>query len=170
MSGTEENRFAAPLAEVADVAPSHQAGTLAGRGSRLGAAMIDGVITVSALGAVALLTPFNLFVTDPAQGLWLAMARNMLVGFACFLLFHGYLLATHGQTIGKMLVKIRIVRTDGSRASFARLVGLRSLVNSLITVIPVAGALYGMVDALFIFRAERRCVHDLIADTVVVQA
>lgn len=170
MSGTEENRFAPPLAQVADVGASHPAGTLAGRGARLGAAMIDVVIAMLAFGAVALLTPFNIFVTDPAQGLWLAMVRNTLVGFAFFLLFHGYLLATRGQTIGKMLVKIRIVRTDGSRASFARLVGLRFLVNSLFTLVPVVGPLYGLVDALFIFRAERRCVHDLIADTVVVQA
>ena len=170
MSSTEENRFAPPLAQVADVAPSHPAGTLAGRGARLGAAMIDVVIAMLAFGAIAWLTPFNIFVTDPTQGLWLPMARNTLIGFVFFLLFHGYLLATRGQTIGKMLVKIRIVRLDGSRASFARLVGLRFFVNSLFTLIPVVGPLYGMVDALFIFRAERRCVHDLIADTVVVQA
>lgn len=170
MSGTEENRFAPPLAQVADVGPSHRAGTLASRGARLGAALIDVVIAMLAFGAIALVTPFNIFVTDPSGGLWFAMARNTLIGFVFFLLFHGYLLATRGQTIGKMLVKIRIVRTDGSRASFARLVGLRFLVNSLFTLIPVVGPLYGLIDVLFIFRQERRCVHDLIADTVVVQA
>ncbi len=170
MSGTEENRFAPPLAQVADVGPGHQAGTLASRGTRLGAALIDVVIAMLAFGAMAMVTPFNIFVTDPSAGLWLPMARNTLIGFAFFLLFHGYLLATRGQTIGKMLLKIRIVRTDGSRASFARLVGLRFLVNSLLTLIPVAGPLYALIDALFIFRQERRCVHDLIADTVVVQA
>jgi len=43
---------------------------------------------------------------------------------------------------------------------------LRSWVNGLIgLVVPF----YGLVDILFIFGSERRCLHDLIAGTVVVK-
>ena len=43
---------------------------------------------------------------------------------------------------------------------------LRVVVNGLLGFIP----LYGVVDILFIFREDRRCIHDLIAGTVVVNA
>jgi uncharacterized RDD family membrane protein YckC len=76
----------------------------------------------------------------------------------------------NGQTIGKKLLNIKVVRKDGSRATFGRIFGMRYLLNTLITLIPMVGGLYGLVDVLFIFGAEKRCCHDYIADTIVVQA
>jgi uncharacterized RDD family membrane protein YckC len=35
-------------------------------------------------------------------------------------------------------------------------------------MIPVVGRLINLVDPLLIFGKERRCLHDLIADTIVV--
>ena len=168
-SPSGENRFAPPVAHVEDVSASGS-GALAGRGTRLGAAMIDVVIAVAIFGLLAWLTPLNIFRPDPTAGLVMSMLQNVVLGFVFFILVHGYLLATRGQTVGKALLKIKVVRSDGSRASFGRLVGLRYFVNSLLTLIPVAGSIYGLVDALFIFRQPRRCLHDLIADTIVVVA
>jgi uncharacterized RDD family membrane protein YckC len=34
--------------------------------------------------------------------------------------------------------------------------------------IPVIGPLFGLVNVLFIFGEERRCLHDLAANTIVV--
>jgi uncharacterized RDD family membrane protein YckC len=62
------------------------------------------------------------------------------------------------------------VRSDGSPASFGRIVGLRYLPTSLITLIPVVGMFYALLDCLLIFRRSRRCLHDNIADTIVVTA
>ena len=98
------------------------------------------------------------------------MLQNLVVGFILFLLIHGYLIATRGQTVGKALLKIRIVRSDGSPASFGRIVGLRYLPTSVLASIPVIGTIYGLLDVLLIFRASRRCLHDNIADTIVVTA
>ncbi len=50
------------------------------------------------------------------------------------------------------------------------MLGLRYLPTQVIVAIPVVGALYALVDALFIFGAEQRCLHDLIAGTKVVLA
>jgi uncharacterized RDD family membrane protein YckC len=168
-STSDENRFAPPLAHVEDVAQGP--GVLAGRWIRLGATMIDAVMAALAFGLIALVTPFNIF-QPPAtsSGVWMLMLQNLVIGFIIFLLIHGYLIATRGQTIGKALLKIRIVRSDGSPASFGRIVGLRYLTTSVLASIPVVGTIYGLLDVLLIFRASRRCLHDNIADTIVVTA
>ena len=168
-STSDENRFAPPLAHVEDVAQGP--GVLAGRWIRLGATMIDAVVAALAFGLIALVTPFNIF-QPPAtsSGIWMLMLQNLVIGFIIFLLIHGYLLATQGQTIGKKLLGLRILRSNGERASLARLLGLRTFLGWILVMIPFAGAIYALVDSLLIFRESHQCVHDNIADTIVVKA
>lgn len=61
-------------------------------------------------------------------------------------------------------------RSDGSRATLARIFWLRNVVNDAIRFVPVLGPLYGLVDVLMIFGGQRRCCHDYIADTIVIRA
>ena len=75
-----------------------------------------------------------------------------------------------GQTVGKALLGVRIVRSNGERASLAQLLFVRYGVGYVMTIVMPVGQIYGMVDVLLIFRASRRCLHDLIADTIVVKA
>ena len=77
--------------------------------------------------------------------------------------------AANGQSIGKRLVGIKVVRKDGSRASFARIFLLRNVLNSLPMLLPTVGLLYQLIDPLLIYQSERRCIHDRIADTIVVR-
>lgn len=79
-----------------------------------------------------------------------------------------WLLATRGQTFGKMALNVRIVRqADGENGGLVTNVLMRSIVGQgLLAIVPF----YSLVDILFIFREDRRCIHDLIAGTVVVQA
>jgi uncharacterized RDD family membrane protein YckC len=72
----------------------------------------------------------------------------------------------NGQSIAKKLLGIKVVRTDGSPVSLGRLFWLRNVVNGLISIVP----LYGFVDGLFIFGESRQCLHDRLADTIVVKA
>jgi uncharacterized RDD family membrane protein YckC len=90
-------------------------------------------------------------------------------GMATFLLLHGWLLAARGQTLGKWLLGIRIVRGHGEPATFGRLLGLRYAPLFAIGAVPMVGQLFGLADALFIFAADRRCLHDRIADTIVIR-
>ena len=103
-----------------------------------------------------------------------ASGAGVVAQFAVFVLIllalQGYLLATQGQTIGKKLLGIRIVRSDGSKVDAARVIGLRYALIWALAVIPVVGWVFGLVDALMIFRDSRKCLHDNIADTIVVKA
>ncbi|MDF1667845.1 MAG: RDD family protein [Planctomycetota bacterium] len=71
-----------------------------------------------------------------------------------------------GQTIGKKMLGIRIVNYhDGDNPGFVQAVLLRSCVTFLLAnFIPF----FSMIDACFIFTDERRCVHDLLANTTVI--
>ncbi len=77
------------------------------------------------------------------------------------------LIATEGQTIGKKILGIRIAEMDDSvKAGFMRIVFLRSLIGrGLLGIVPF----YGLVDALFIFNQDRRCIHDKIGGTHVIK-
>lgn len=81
------------------------------------------------------------------------------------------LLWKRGQTLGKIAMGIRIVRVDTlDNGGFVTNVLLRTFLNSVITAIPILGPLYGLADALFIFKADRRCLHDHLAKTCVIVA
>jgi uncharacterized RDD family membrane protein YckC len=165
------HRFAPPSAHVEDVA-TPGAVELGGRGARLGAVLLDGVaiaIVFGILSSVFMSGQFELVRTGA-----MSVARWTLyqgvAGFAVFLVLNGYTLATRGQTLGKILLGLRIVRSNGSRASFARIVGLRYVLNNVLIMVPLVGGLYALADCLLIFRASHKCLHDNIADTIVVKA
>ena len=134
------------------------------RVQRLVAAVADALAVFLVAGAGALALP-----EDGSAGAGLAWLFTLaLVGLLAGQL---WLLATRGQTVGKILMGIRIVRhPDGGQAGFVRNVLLRSAATLAIGAIPMAGALYGVADLAFIFRADRRCLHDLMAGTRVVKA
>ena len=78
-------------------------------------------------------------------------------------------LRNDGQTIGKRGRKIKIVHMDGEKASMVSIVK-RYAFFLLLPIIPYAGDVIGLIDALMIFAATQRCGHDLIAGTKVVYA
>lgn len=142
---------------------------LATHGQRLSAALIDGV--------------FGMLLSSPVLAMTMAWAKNhpgqeppvqmmivsALIGFALFMALHGYFLRRNGQTLGKRFIGIRIARcSDGGVPVFADLLLRRYLPIWILTLIP-GGPFIAFVDTLFIFRPDRRCVHDLLADTRVVK-
>ncbi len=162
------NPYAAPQSAVQDihVTPSSVGFELASRGSRLGASMLDGLIMMTLFGGASLLTPWNLFEVEDTTAL-VALGG---MGVGLWLMVNGYFLVTRGQTVGKMALKIRVLRPDGSPASAGRLIGLRYLLPGVINLIPFIGSIFSLVNPLFIFRDSRRCLHDEMADTIVVKA
>jgi len=166
---SQDGRYAPPQSHVEDVQADDRMGQLAGRWTRLFAWIVDGVILSLATHLLASFSPL----VDPAAGaagLWTVRFEEFGMEFVLFLLLNGYLLVTRGQTIGKALFKIRIVRPDGAPASAARVIGLRYGLDAVTGLTTGSLLIYAVIDGLFIFRESRRCLHDLIADTVVVRA
>ncbi|MFC6980372.1 RDD family protein [Microbulbifer taiwanensis] len=94
---------------------------------------------------------------------------NGLFGFVVYLLLNGYFLKTYGQTIGKKLLSIRIASKDGAVPHVKQSIGLRFVPLYVCTLIPILNVLL-VIDPLFIFRKDRKCLHDLVAGTQVVKA
>jgi len=135
-------------------APAHAmtmiAQTPASRGSRLLAVIVD-TAAFLALYLVALV--FN----EPMIA---------VVGLMALVACQIYFLSSLGQSIGKKVMGIRIVKnTTGENGGFGTNVLVRLIANGILGFVP----LYSLVDVLFIFRQDRRCLHDLIAGTKVVE-
>lgn len=91
------------------------------------------------------------------------------IGSLVMLAVQIWLLATRSQTLGKFLMKTQVVDFEtGQPADFVHCAVLRILINSLIGSIPCVGGIYSLVDIFYIFREDRRCIHDLIASTTVI--
>jgi uncharacterized RDD family membrane protein YckC len=108
-----------------------------------------------------------------ANGIPLSLKENLimfLVGQSVFLMLNGSFLANYGQTIGKKLMKIKIVDMEGNNLGLIKLYSLRYLSFSLFSQIPVAGGLISLLNILFVFGKERRCLHDRLAGTQVIKA
>ena len=95
-----------------------------------------------------------------------------LAGLSCLVLYvyQCQLVATSGQSLGKRWKRIRIVREDGTPPGFWRGVVLRSWLLTPFRFIPMLGNVVSLLDALMIFGAGNRCLHDRIAGTRVIRA
>lgn len=96
---------------------------------------------------------------------------DLFVGIGVFAILNTYLLATRGQTIGKYLLKIRIVdhRSDEvSKLRFSLL--LREGITMQLSLFGTMGMIIALIDVLFIFFPNRRCLHDYWSFTKVVSA
>ncbi len=141
---------------------------LASRWLRLAASLIDTFIGGGISMSITLLVlGYDLKALGTAD--LPTQAMLMVMGVTIFLVLHGYLLAKNGQTIGKLLLKIRIANLDGSKPDFLPLIAKRYLPQWLVAQIPIVGGFINLINICFIFRADKRCVHDLIAGTKVVK-
>ena len=144
---------------------------LADLGKRFLGALIDGLagLVLVGPGYVMLLVGGATAENDQPGLLFFVGALAMLVGGLIILAAQIYLLATRSQTIGKFVMKTQIVDfQSGERADLVHALLIRLIGNGLISAIPCVGAIYSIVDICFIFREDRRCIHDLLAKTVVV--
>jgi uncharacterized RDD family membrane protein YckC len=157
---------------------------LAGRGARLGAAFIDfSISSLCSLPGVLMMGPAFLELVQAAArgeqpdvnhltaaGFMLGLGVAFLGWFAQFVV-QVWMLSTRGQTIGKRIVGVKIVRfADNASAGFLHAWFLRNFVRGAIQMVPYLGVFFAIVDLVFIFGDQRRCLHDYIAGTKVVQA
>jgi len=128
---------------------------------RCGAILIDYILLI-AIPVVSLLLA-RFFEDDPSKLLkseitntgWLIMVLLALTNFVIFPMFSG-------QSIGKMLTGLRVVRTDGSAPSFSRLF-VRHLIGYPLTALTL-----GIGFLFSVLSYKGRALHDFLAGTVVV--
>ncbi len=144
-------------------------GRLASPWTRMAAAFLDNLL----VGTPVMLLIFG--------GIFLLEQRNMepvavvlfLIAFLVWLGYHAfswYLIATTGQNITKRWMGIKIVRTDGGPVDFVSGVLLRNWCYYAVNLVPYIGGCFWWAGFLLILGQDRRCLHDHIASTVVVDA
>ena len=146
---------------------------LATRWKRLTAAIID---VIASIPIILLIFKF-VYIPTSHRGIsleWCAVTMAVkTIFFAC-----NYKLLLKGQTIGKSLMKIRIVTLRNEVPSLFKIVVIRDLI--FLTFLYIIGYLnlnfihikildsIAPIDYLFIFGRSRRCLHDYAAGTKVI--
>lgn len=170
-----DNPYAAPAARVQDIVEDgdHE---LADRGTRLGAAILDGLVAGGPIALVAIGAAIALPAYQQSRASDANYAVVGVLGLVVLAVLLGVMavnliwLHRYGQTIAKRWLNIKIVRTDGSRCSLLRIIFARIVPISVLRMIPLIGWMFTLGDALLIFREDHRCLHDHFADTIVVKA
>jgi len=159
----ELNPYAPPVSgPEAQVSAGESTHEPAGRGTRLGAILIDTVL-LGIVGAPLLI--YSRPDTDSIVG-------NMLISLIALvlsLLIQGYPLLKDGQSWGKKVVGIKIVGMNGEKPKQSDLLVRHVFMNG-IGLIPFIGGFISLGDTLSIFSADRRCLHDRLVGTSVVLA
>ncbi len=167
---SEDNLYAPPEANLEVKQSSSQGWDLAGRWARLGGVLVDSIVSLIILVPVMYLTGY----WDRAMAgsvSFIEVAAYGVLGLLVYILVNGYLLSKRGQSIGKIAVGTKIVSNETNRIlPLWKVIFVRYLPMAVLGQIPVIGGLIVIVDSLFIFRKDKRCVHDLIAGTKVVKA
>jgi uncharacterized membrane protein SpoIIM required for sporulation/uncharacterized RDD family membrane protein YckC len=144
--------------------------TIAGVGSRALAAIIDSLISLALILAVVL----GLAVISPrtpstvAPGAFEAWAAAILV-LAMFCVLWGYYVLfeglADGQTPGKRLLRLRVVRDGGYSVTFGA-----SAVRNLVRIVDMQPALFYAVGIVsIIFSRSGKRLGDIVAGTIVVR-
>jgi uncharacterized RDD family membrane protein YckC len=174
-----DNPYAAPDTVMTDITIDSEI-ELASRLSRFWAYLVDVIIYMIPFLIVTIalfIIGGGLSVIDSIESseemiespLGLALLGGMVLSFIGIFILNLVYLYRSGQTIGKKMFKIKILRTDYTRASLARIIFLRYLVMGLLGGIPGIGIITTLADHLMIFGKARRCIHDHVADTIVVK-
>lgn len=164
----------APLAAPAHPAPALQ---YQGVGIRFVATLIDVIIAgiLAAFVVFPLQTPSQITVANVTNTTFpaVSVSSNPLAGLApvisvlVFFVYYFVLEGAYGQTVGKMAVKIKVLRDDGSKIGYAE-AAARNILRPIDLIPFVISYLLG---AILIWSSDKRKrLGDHIAHTVVVKA
>jgi uncharacterized RDD family membrane protein YckC len=141
---------------------------LGSRWWRLMAVLLDALVAM--VLAAPLFVYFDVWALASAgeQPAPYVLALFFIWGCVSFIAVNGWLLQRYGQTVGKWLLDLAIVGVDGRLQPAGEVLLKRYLPFWIVGQIPVIGGLVLLANGLLIFRSDRRCIHDLIAGTKVV--
>ena len=164
------NPYAPPQSNILPASNPDEVQLLASPWRRLGANLLDTLILLVLFLPIMWFSGYFTRIMERAgkgsswsaeQLLWAA------VGFGIMLAINWNHLG-RGQTIGKGIMQLRIIRKNGTTAERSHIILKRILPLQLIAQLPVLGGLFAIVDALCIFRSRHNTIHDDIAATKVI--
>jgi len=163
----DENIYKTPESNLA--VPSDDSDHLmATRSSRLLASIIDGfTIMIVTIPVMYFTGGFDGLSKGIQPPLAYTIAMGIL-GLAVFMLINFGFLKNAGQTVGKKVAGIKIVTMEDELPIFSHFLKRYSL-YFLPGQIPLAGQLFSILNILFIFGKNKRCIHDYAAGTKVVK-
>jgi len=150
------------------VTPPNDEYNTASRWDRLWASLIDSLIMMMVVIPVMYFTGGFDGISEGVQpSLWHTFFVSVF-GIGIFFLINWKLLSASGQTIGKRTMGIKIVTLTGDLPGFKEHLLKRYGVYFLLGQVPVVGQFLSIANGLVIFGKQRRCGHDFVAGTVVV--
>jgi len=164
------NPYAPPQANVIPESSDSQNQRLASPWRRLGASLLDTLILLVVFVPVMWISGYfsrtmeraaRGITWEPEQLLWSAVGFGILVAL-------NWNHLGRGQTIGKGIMQLRILRKNGAPAERMHIILKRILPLQIIVQVPFLGNIFALADALCIFRAQHNTLHDDIADTKVI--
>lgn len=151
---------------------------LASAGARLGARIIDIVIMAVVMILLLIIGVMALFGLDSGNS---GTDDETTVGVAFFfgiagvaaaigLLYEVVLIATRGQTLGKMMTSVKVVRADdGSVPGWGKSIG-RWIIPAVLGFVPAVGWLLSLLVYLsLLWDSARQGWHDKAAGTLVIK-
>jgi uncharacterized RDD family membrane protein YckC len=119
--------------------------------------LIDSIVLALLIGAMGSILGFSAYSQTAGWGFG-------LLSFIIFLAYFTYLEGSKGQTIGKMVTKIKVVREDGGNINMTQ-----AFTRTILRIID--GLLAYLIGAILIWRSDKKQrLGDSIAQTVVVKA
>ncbi len=135
---------------------------------RIVAFILDVVVLASSLmlfiaaAGLQLLIRSDFGDVDPPDSAFLTAVIIVLSFLAFVPLYYTLLIAWKGQTVGKMAVRIKVVRRDGGRLGLGR--AMIRWLGYLASALPL-----GMGFFMALMDGQRRTLHDLLAGSVVIE-
>ncbi len=167
MTNLMNDPYKAPEAELIEENHSTQTATLASRSQRFWASIIDSTLMMVPVGISLYFFSFSSISNlDEIQ----TQLSITLIGIVSFMVINGYLIYNYGQTVGKKICKTKVLTDDGVQISGNHYVVKRLLPIWIASQIPFIGQFVSLLDSVLIFRKSKKCLHDDIAGTIVVQA
>ncbi|ONK13968.1 RDD family protein [Streptomyces sp. MP131-18] len=141
---------------------------LASLGRRLVARIVDALIVGIPVSLLLLPTMDGYDFDNGGSGNYVQQSVVLLVYFV----YDALMLSARGQTLGKMLMRVRVAMLDDGAVPRGNPAWARAAIYSLPQLLPCIGFLFWLVNVLFCTwdRPYRQCLHDKAAKTVVVSA
>ncbi|WP_198263393.1 RDD family protein [sulfur-oxidizing endosymbiont of Gigantopelta aegis] len=163
----DENVYKTPESNLS--VKSEENDNIATRWSRFWASLIDGLMII-------VVTVPTMYFTGGfdgvSEGIQQPIAYTVsigILGLVIFMMINLKFLKNSGQTVGKKALDIKVVTMDDELPTLSNHFLKRYSVYFLPGQIPLAGQFFSMLNILFIFGKNKRCIHDYAAGTKVVK-